>query len=1048
MEIKQLSILEIDSILRNVAGFPATTFPFYTLDQPGMPDAGPDVLEQADALLPLSAWKELDISDNDQLRCWLINSIYLRMLYSSDYVLRVVKSKNSSAVERPAISGHVWGAVNGGPVSPDYHPVVMVVGKQPGVEELRDQRNFVGPSGLLLQRTITKLGYDHCRDWYVTNIVRWPMPNFHKGQLPQRWIKDCSPLLENEFRLVKPDYILCLGSEATKRVLSLPIGVSDMFGRVETLRIPLHRIGEDPRYHEAKVMASIHPAFVLRSTENLPKFEASIASFLELVGTGGVSNKSPALKFRYVYRASELSSIVDDFLSQPGIKRVAVDAEWEGSFPADEGAYVRTIQFSYRDGEAIVVVLRAAGGHPVFLPGQQAAATQLTRMLIRDDVQLVGHFISADIPWLEHFGVPVSKLFRKPSFDEFCTGFWSGIFDTGHALHAFSETADFKLEVAAARNLGVLRWDVELLNWKKEFCAQRNIKLKELEGYGECSDEVLLPYAGADAARTFQLADLLVWSRRLLDRDLLGNNCWRAFYTSTIALGGFVEMGSVGIKFDFARNDELAIQYSVKRAELLGALRDSLNWPDFNPASTKQCVSLLFGDSYVNKRDEHGQLLSVRPAGVACLGLTPVKATNGDLWTKIVALGQEHQQAPSVDKEVLGALVDLAPVVAAIRDIRTIDSLLSKVLSSPEIAGDICSYQTGLASFVRSDGRIHSRFTQVKETGRASSSDPNVHNLPNKMEAHYARILGDQYKHPVRTVIISDHSADEPKVFVKGDYSGAELLILAVMCRDDRMIDHCLRSGLPENHPNYYDIHSNIAVRAFALDCAPTKTGLKSVGKKHLRVAAKGVIFRINYGGGDNLDAIVLAAKQEGEDISVDDARRVRDQIFVEYPGIAEYQDSIRRRVADPGWIATAKGRYRRVIDSSDRSVHGGLERELLNFPMQGLVADLISEAISNLYYYPVKSSLGYRITLQVHDELFLETPVRSLDEVCNNVMPQCMVSQVSFKACDLNGRPYANSEEYRFSVCPEVVTAWGQSLTVADCRRLGISESYIQEAE
>ncbi len=104
-------------------------------------------------------------------------------------------------------------------------------------------------------------------------------------------------------------------------------------------------------------------------------------------------------------------------------------------------------------------------------------------------------------------------------------------------------------------------------------------------------------------------------------------------------------------------------------------------------------------------------------------------------------------------------------------------------------------------------------------------------------EADYQRILGPLYKHLIRSMM-----TDRPgTLLLSVDYLGAELLGMAIMSGDETMIDHALRAALPEDDPNFYDIHSNVAVMAFRLNCPPTKKGLKNIGKAHLRVAAKSI---------------------------------------------------------------------------------------------------------------------------------------------------------------------------------------------------------------
>lgn len=107
------------------------------------------------------------------------------------------------------------------------------------------------------------------------------------------------------------------------------------------------------------------------------------------------------------------------------------------------------------------------------------------------------------------------------------------------------------------------------------------------------------------------------------------------------------------------------------------------------------------------------------------------------------------------------------------------------------------------------------------------------------------------------------------------------------------------------------------------------------------------------------------------------------------------------------------------------------------------MVADAVSIALYHLYNHPRKAELGYRIVLQIHDAIVLEVPVRSLDIVYNEIMPECMADAVSFQACDLDGVPYSDSPIYRFGIDQDVATRWGVKLTEAECDAMGIDPRY-----
>jgi len=435
-----------------------------------------------------------------------------------------------------------------------------------------------------------------------------------------------------------------------------------------------------------------------------------------------------------------------------------------------------------------------------------------------------------------------------------------------------------------------------------------------------------------------------------------------------------------------------------------------------------------------------------------------------------MAAGDEERYTPSTDKETCGILGLHSELALSLRHVRIIDHVLKSVLRPPDTVerpkrgqelppgsppiGAIIrrvdgrrQYSGGHASFVCADQRLRSHFQQVKETGRAAAARPPLQNLAKRREDDYRRIQGPRYRWPIRSFITSntDPEYGEQTVLIEADYKGAELFAMAVMARDENMIDHCLRANLPDGDPNQYDIHSNVAVDAFRLNCAPTKDGLASLGEEGKRISAKNIIFGIGYGRG--AEACARQAQEEGVDISPEEAQAVITAIFNRYPRVPLLQETIRDRVLNPSWIRNCFGRYRRVIPVEDRQGLGELERQLLNFPMQSQVADAVSYALHYLMTHPRKRELGYRIVLQIHDAVLLEVPLRSVDTVYHEVLPECMVDRISFRASDCDGVPYPDSPVYRFDIDRSVQTNWGVKLTWDQCDQLGISRDYGRNA-
>jgi DNA polymerase I-like protein with 3'-5' exonuclease and polymerase domains len=255
------------------------------------------------------------------------------------------------------------------------------------------------------------------------------------------------------------------------------------------------------------------------------------------------------------------------------------------------------------------------------------------------------------------------------------------------------------------------------------------------------------------------------------------------------------------------------------------------------------------------------------------------------------------------------------------------------------------------------------------------------------------------------------------------------------------MLEHARRNILSESDPDYYDIHSQVAVLAFGLDCAPTKGGLNSIGKGHLRVVAKSVIFGVAYGRGAK--AIALAAKEEGIQITVDEAQRVIDTIFQMYPRLAPFFEACRRRVRSPGWLKGFMGRLRRFAPVDDFMVLGDYERQAMNFPIQNLVAELVARSVDYLHGYRREHpELTYRMVLQIHDSIILEVPIGQVPRVVDEVLPECMIRRVPIHPTTLSGRRLDRGP-YHLGIDIEPGLRWGESMTPTDCLRVGLDPRY-----
>jgi len=288
--------------------------------------------------------------------------------------------------------------------------------------------------------------------------------------------------------------------------------------------------------------------------------------------------------------------------------------------------------------------------------------------------------------------------------------------------------------------------------------------------------------------------------------------------------------------------------------------------------------------------------------------------------------GKKTKSGYSTNAEVLGKLVGAHPIVPAILEYRQLTKLSS-------------TYVEGLLNGIAQDGRIHSTFHQtVTATGRISSADPNLQNIPTRTE------LGRE----LRKVFIPE----EGYVFVDADYSQIELRVMAAMSGDENLIDAFKHSE---------DIHASTASRVFGVPIEEVDSGL--------RRKAKAVNFGIIYG---------ISSFGLGQDLGIsrEEAQDYINQYFVTYPGVKAYLDRLVKEGKSKGAVRTLYNRIRPIpeLKSPQYMVRQFGERVAMNSPIQGTAADIIKIAMIHVSQKLKEMGLKSRLILQIHDELLIET--------------------------------------------------------------------------
>jgi len=296
--------------------------------------------------------------------------------------------------------------------------------------------------------------------------------------------------------------------------------------------------------------------------------------------------------------------------------------------------------------------------------------------------------------------------------------------------------------------------------------------------------------------------------------------------------------------------------------------------------------------------------------------------------------------APSTAEEVLQELALDYPLPKVLMEYRGLSKLKS-------------TYTDKLPKMVQaSTGRVHTSYHQaVTATGRLSSSDPNLQNIP---------IRTDEGRR-VRQAFI----APKGHKVVAADYSQIELRIMAHLSRD---------KGLLEAFSQGLDVHKATAAEVFSCELEAVTT--------EQRRSAKAINFGLIYG----MSAFGLAKQLR---IGRNDAQQYMDLYFERYPGVQRYMDETRMDAAEKGYVETLFGRrlYLPEINASNGMRRQAAERTAINAPMQGTAADIIKKAMIDVDNWLNSSELDAKIIMQVHDELVLEVPESQLQETMDGLV-------------------------------------------------------------
>ena len=431
----------------------------------------------------------------------------------------------------------------------------------------------------------------------------------------------------------------------------------------------------------------------------------------------------------------------------------------------------------------------------------------------------------------------------------------------------------------------------------EEMAKGDNGKLKPLRQVDKC---VLSDYAAEDADITLKLWHKL---KPLLEKEQL----FDLFLNVEMPLMRvLVRMELAGVRVDVQKLSELSVSMNKKMQQIEQEIYKEAGY-EFNISSPRQVGELIYDKLKLDDK--------------------PKKTKTGQY---------------STTEEVLVSFKGKSPVIDKILDYRAYKKLIS-------------TYIDALPKMVNSQtGNIHCSYNQtVTATGRLSSSDPNLQNIP----------VRDELGRDIRKTFIPEDGC----VFVSADYSQIELRVLAHLSQDPSLVDA---------FNNHLDIHADTASKIYGVPLSEVT--------KDMRRKAKTANFGIIYG----ISAFGLSQRLS---IPRDEAKQLIDGYFEQYPKVKEFIDSSIQFTRENGYAKTMLNRKRYIpeITSSNGNIRGFGERNAVNAPIQGTAADIIKIAMINIMREFDKLNIRSKMTMQVHDELNFSVYPEELETVKKIIVEQ-----------------------------------------------------------
>jgi uracil-DNA glycosylase family 4 len=767
-----------------------------------------------------------------------------------------------------------------GPVPAD----LMIIGEAPGAEEDRLGRPFAGAAGKMLNEILKKYGSDR-KDVYVTNVCKC-RPTDNRDPKNEEY-RACLPKLQQEVKDVQPKVILTLGR----------IALQALTGKSKITKA--RGVATRSELLDMDVLPTFHPAAVLHGNANyLSYIERDVQKAVEWTRKGRKSMVCTS------YHLATTWKEVDEIVQHAQyVKRFSYDIESMSLDPRIPSARVLLLGIGFDPGDACVIPI----GHPDS-PFKRWKGTMVGKLqrLFNSPAIKIAHNAKFDIQYLE-------ETLRLNIADPiYCSMLAHYLIDETRGTHAL------KTLVWDYTDMG--GYDEPLRDWFEE----HGMVSKSSRDYSRVPLDVLYPYCAADCDATLRIYEKFDDAHTPAQRKLMTE-----FFAP--ALRVVIAMERHGMFFDLEYNAKLEEVLPARAAEFVDRMR-KLYRPEVEEVEQRMSQR-EFKKRFDKLKSDRGKA-NAQPKRVIFNWGSDDQIRELLFDTMRLPHDPEHKTDAgniSTDEDALLYILERqdCPLVEDLLDWRKLDTLHS-------------TFVRGLREKVGLDGRIHGEYNlQGTETGRLSSNNPNMQNIP-------------------RTPLIKNQFIAPPGwVIVQADFSQIELRVAAMLSGDATMIQLFLAGG---------DMHLETASRVYAKP--------KEEITKEQRTLAKRTGFGILYQRGAKAISVETGVPES-------EAKQFIKDYYILYPGIANWVDAQKRQVRKTGQVTTPFGRIRRLPGafSDDKATRAEAERQAVNTPVQSTASDLTVRSMIILHkrFDPAKA----RLVGNIHDAVKIYARVECTESVC-----------------------------------------------------------------